>query len=88
MCDWEFRNKIFHAFDFDFIIIALSESEWNNVRDDYAKIRQANKLPEVMLTDVEEFYQNLLVKQIDNYDDHKELLETGKQIFDNIKIID
>ncbi|AOX43350.1 DNA polymerase III subunits gamma and tau [Spiroplasma sp. NBRC 100390] len=88
MCDWEFRNKIFQAFDFDFVIIALSESEWNNVRDDYVKIRQANKLPEATLTDVEEFYQNLLVKQIDNYDDHKDLLETGKQIFDNIKIID
>lgn len=87
MCDWEFRNKIFQAFDFNFIIIALSESEWNNVRDDYIKIRQANKLPEVMLTDVEEFYQNLLVKQIDNYDDHKDLLDTGKKIFDNIKII-
>ncbi|WHQ37593.1 DNA polymerase III subunit gamma/tau [Spiroplasma sp. SV19] len=88
MCDWEFRNKVFQAFDFDFVIIALSESEWNNVRDDYVKIRQANKLPEATLTDVEEFYQNLLVKQIDNYDDHKDRLETGKQIFDNIKIID
>ncbi|WP_425380022.1 DNA polymerase III subunit gamma/tau [Spiroplasma endosymbiont of Stenodema calcarata] len=88
MSDWEFRNKVFQAFDFDFVVIALSESEWNNVRNDYAKIRQANKLPQVVKIDVEEFYQSLLVKQIDNYDDHKDILETGKQIFDNIKIID
>ncbi|ELL44710.1 DNA polymerase III subunit gamma/tau [Spiroplasma melliferum] len=88
MCDWEFRNKIFQAFDFDFIIIALSENEWNNVRNDYVKIRQANKLPQPTLIDVEEFYQNLLVKQIDNYEEHKDVLETGKQIFDNIKIVE
>ncbi|WP_338955410.1 DNA polymerase III subunit gamma/tau [Spiroplasma endosymbiont of Polydrusus cervinus] len=88
MCDWEFRNKIFQFFDFYFVIIALSESEWNNVRNDYVKIRQANKLPQPALINVEEFYRNLLVTQIDNYEEHKELLETGKQIFDNIKIVE
>ncbi|UZQ29516.1 MAG: DNA polymerase III subunit gamma/tau [Spiroplasma phoeniceum] len=88
MCDWEFRNKIFQAFDFDFIIIALSETEWTSVRNDYVKIRQANKLPKPTLINVEEFYQNLLVKQIDNYEEHKDILETGKQIFDNIKIVE
>ncbi|WP_425378294.1 DNA polymerase III subunit gamma/tau [Spiroplasma endosymbiont of Polydrusus pterygomalis] len=88
MCDREFRNKIFQFFDFDFVIIALSESEWNNIRNDYVKIRQANKLPQPVLIDVKEFYSNLLVKQIDNYEKHKELLETGKQIFDNIKIVE
>jgi len=88
MCDWEFRNKIFQAFDFDFIIIALSETEWTSVHNDYVKIRQANKLPKPTLIDVEEFYQNLLVKQIDNYEEHKDVLETGKQIFDNIKIVE
>ncbi|AXF95025.1 DNA polymerase III subunit gamma/tau [Spiroplasma phoeniceum] len=88
MCNWEFRNKIFQAFNFDFIIIALSETEWTSVRNDYVKIRQANKLPKPTLIDVEEFYQNLLVKQIDNYEEHKDVLETGKQIFDNIKIVE
>ncbi|ALA96933.1 DNA polymerase III gamma/tau subunits [Spiroplasma kunkelii CR2-3x] len=88
MCNWEFRNKIFQAFDFDFIIIALSETEWTSVRNDYVKIRQENKLPKPTLIDIEDFYQNLLVKQIDNYEEYKDVLETGKQIFDNIKIVE
>ncbi|AGM25603.1 DNA polymerase III subunits gamma and tau [Spiroplasma syrphidicola EA-1] len=88
MSDWEFRNKLFEYFDSDFVIIALSENEWSNIKGDYLKLRQANKLPTVTLVDVEEFYQNLLIKQIDDYESHKEAIETGKQIFDNIKIID
>ncbi|AGM24594.1 DNA polymerase III subunit gamma/tau [Spiroplasma chrysopicola] len=88
MSDWEFRNKLFEYFDSDFVIIALSENEWSNIKGDYLKLRQVNKLPTVTLVDVEEFYQNLLIKQIDDYESHKEAIETGKQIFDNIKIID
>ncbi|AHF60490.1 hypothetical protein P344_00040 [Spiroplasma mirum ATCC 29335] len=88
MCDWEFRNKIFQKLDFDFVIIALSETEWSDVKNDYVKLRQAKKLPMSSIIDVEEFYQDLLVKQIDNYEEHKEAIENGKEIFDNIKIIE
>ncbi|AHF57147.1 DNA polymerase III subunit gamma/tau [Spiroplasma eriocheiris] len=88
MCDWEFRNKIFQKLDFDFVIIVLSETEWSDVKNDYAKLRQAKKLPMSSIIDVEEFYQDLLVKQIDNYEEHKEAIENGKEIFDNIKIIE
>ena len=88
MCDWEFRNKIFQKLDFDFVIIALSETEWSDIKNDYVKLRQAKKLPMSSIIDVEEFYQDLLVKQIDNYEEHKEAIENGKEIFDNIKIIE
>lgn len=87
MCNLEFRNKIFKKFNYNFILIILSKNEWIKVRIDYFEFKKTNKILEKKTINVNDFYKNLLIEQINNYEKHKKNIEIGRKIFNNIIII-
>lgn len=86
----DFREKMFNIFNARFIVIAISETEWKNIKIDYVKLRQVNKLPKIFKFNVNIYYSELSETTNDNkYEQEKdEFLKRGRLIFDNIEIVD
>lgn len=86
----DFREKMFSIFNTWFIVIAISETEWKNIKIDYVKLRQVNKLPKIFKFNVNMYYSELSeTTNVNKYEQEKdEFLKRGRLIFDNIEIVD
>lgn len=82
-----FRNTIFNYFGYKFIILAVSQIEWYKIKINYIKWQNNKLFFEFKNINVEEYYQNIFIKQIENFNINKNIIQNGQKIFYNIKII-
>lgn len=86
LSNWETRSKLFVILEKEYLIAVVSDQELQNLKMDFYKLKQANKLPQNQSQNIEKYYENLFSKKIEDYEEHKEAIELGKEIFKNIQI--
>ncbi|AHI53419.1 DNA polymerase III subunits gamma and tau [Spiroplasma sabaudiense Ar-1343] len=88
--DLNYREALFDLLNSPYAIIAISKNNWNNIKDDYLKMKENNELWKYQDIEINSFYEGIIRKNNKLSNEVNSSLEEMKDIFgiENIKIVD